>query len=51
MYKVKLSENFEYSLYSDNGGLLNKMLWNGNYVKPWAVTIPHNPHTPLPKSH
>lgn len=39
-------ENFEYSLYSDNGGSHNKTLWCGNYVKPWAVTIPHNasPH-------
>ena len=41
---LELSDNFEYSLYSDNGGSHNKTLWNGNYVKPWAVTIPHNPN-------
>ena len=46
MYKVELSDNSEYSLYSDNGGSHNKLLWNGNYVKPWAVTIPHNSTSP-----
>ena len=38
----ELSDNSEYSLYSDNGGSHNKTLWCGNYVKLWAVTIPHN---------